>query len=86
MAGLQENNKLALAKIEADYKNLMQVNSSAGELYQQSVKNITDIIGNTELDSAAKDAAINQQLSYLKSGMNMFGSINNLNLSSILNF
>ncbi|MDR1613679.1 MAG: hypothetical protein LBT97_12985 [Planctomycetota bacterium] len=83
---MQETNKLQLADIEASYKTVMQLNASAGELYQQSVKNITDIIGNKDLDSDAKDAAINQQLNYLKQGMNMFGSINNINISSMLNF
>ena len=83
---MQEQNKLQLADIEASYKTLMQANASAGELYQQSVKNITDIINNTDLDATAKDAAITQQLGYLKDGMEMFGAINNLNLSALLNF
>ena len=86
MQQMQENNKLQLADIEASYKTLMQLNASAGELYQQSVKNITDIIGNKDLDSEAKDAAIEHQLNYLKQGMNMFGAINNINLSSMLQF
>ena len=83
---MQEQNKLQLADIEASYKTLMQANASAGELYQQSVKNITDIINNPDLNATAKDAAITQQLGYLKDGMEMFGAINNLNLSALLNF
>jgi hypothetical protein len=83
---MQEENKLRLADIEASYKTLMQTNASAGELYQQSVKNITDLITNPDLDAEAKDAAITQQLGYLKDGMEMFGAINNLNLTSLLNF
>lgn len=83
---LDQNNKLQLADVEASYKTLMQTNSSAGELYQQAVKNITDITKDTALDSTAKQAAVNQQLSYLKDGLNMFGAINNLDLTKLLTF
>lgn len=83
---LDQSNKLQLADIEASYKTLMQANASAGELYQQSIKNITDITKDPDLNAAAKQAAIEQQTSMLRTGLDMFGKLNNLNLVDLLTF
>lgn len=86
IAQLDQNTKIGLADIEANYKTLMQANSTAGQLYQQTVKNITDLINNKDLDATARQTAIDQQVGMLKTGMGMFGSINNLNLAGLLDF
>lgn len=74
-----------LANIEANYKTLMQSSASAQELYQQSLKNMTDILMNKDLDYNGKQAALNNQYALLRDGMNVLGSINNLNLRDLLN-
>jgi hypothetical protein len=83
---LDLNNRTELANIEANYKNLMQTNASAYQTWQQSLKNISDIQQNADMDAATKQAAINEQTSLLKNSFNMLGSMNNLNLSGMLNF
>jgi hypothetical protein len=45
-----------LANIEANYKNQMQASASAGEIFQQVTKNISDILANPDLSAfATKD-------------------------------
>lgn len=68
------NSRESLANIEANYKQLMQVNSSAGSLYEQVMKNISDIQGNKDI--ADKNGAIQSQLSWLRSGMGMIQNLN----------
>lgn len=83
---LDLNNRTELANIEANYKNLMQTNSSAYSTWQQSLKNISDIQQSPDLDAATKQAAVNEQTALLKNSFNMLGAMNNLNLSGLLNF
>lgn len=68
------NSREQLAGIEADYKQIMQVNSSAGTLYEQAMKNISDI--QTNKDIGDKQTAINSQLAWLRSGMQMIQNLN----------
>jgi hypothetical protein len=78
--------KKQLMDIEAGYKTLMQSEASASSLYQQSVKNISEIMMNPDLDAAAKTAAVNNQNSLLQSGMKIIGKMSNLNLDDLLTF
>lgn len=75
-----------LSDIEASYKTLMQSEASASSLYQQSVKNISEIMMNPDLTAAAKTAAVNNQNSLLQTGMKIIGKMGNLNLDSLLTF
>ena len=84
---LDMTNRTQLAGIESTYKTLMQANSSAGSLYQQSVKNITDIQASPDMDAATKASAITNQLSYLKTGVGLIEKMNNMaGLDEILAF
>lgn len=84
---LDMDNRTALANIEANYKTLMQANSSAGELYQQAVKNITDIQGNKDMTDAAKTSAISNQLAYMKTGISMISKMDNIpGLADLITF
>lgn len=83
---LDLNNRTELANIEANYKNLMQANSSAYTTWQQTLKNISDIQQNADMEAGTKQAAVNEQTALLKNSFNMLGSMNNLNLSGLLNF
>jgi len=74
LQAMDVNSRETLANIEADYKQIMQVNSSAGSLYEQAMKNITDIQGNKDI--ADKTTAVNSQLAWLKSGMQMIQNLN----------
>lgn len=71
---LDINSREQLANIEANYKQLMQVNSSAEAMYSQVMKNISDIQNNKDI--ADKETAINSQMSWLNSGMQMIQNLN----------
>lgn len=74
LKSLDINSREQLANIEANYKQLMQVNSSAENMYNQVMKNISDI---QMSDSVAdKASAINSQLAWLRSGMTMVQNLN----------
>jgi len=83
---LQSQTSQTLANIQATYQTTMQTSSSASQLYQQSVKNITAIAQDPTLDATSKQAAIAQQTQMLNDGMNLFGQLNNLGIGQILSF
>jgi hypothetical protein len=74
LKAMDVNSREQLANIEANYKQLMQVNSSAENMYNQVMKNISDIqMSDTVADKAS---AINSQLAWLRSGMTMVQNLN----------
>ena len=74
LKAMDVNSREQLANIEANYKQLMQVNSSAENMYNQVMKNISDIqMSDTVAD---KGSAINSQLAWLRSGMTMVQNLN----------
>jgi hypothetical protein len=83
---LDQSNKLQLADIEASYKVLMQSEASAMTIYQQSVKNISEILMNPDLTPAAKTAAVANQNTLLSTGMKLIGKMSGLNLDELLTF
>lgn len=83
---LDQGNRLQLADIEASYKTVLQSEASAGTLYQQSVRNISDILQNPDLTPEAKTAAVANQNELLKTGLNILGKIGGLNLDGLLQF
>jgi uncharacterized protein YecA (UPF0149 family) len=83
---MDQDTRKQLADIEASYKVLMQSEASAMTLYQASVKNISEILMNPDLTAAAKTAAVNNQNSLLKTGMNIIGKMSGLNLEDLLTF
>lgn len=68
------NSRETLGAIEANYKTLMQTNSSASDLYTQVMKNISDI--NMSIDVEDKATAIQSQMAYLNSGLTMIENLN----------
>lgn len=62
-----------LIDVEATYKNQMQASASANDLYVNITKNIATIMADPNLDTAAKQAAVNIQKDYLKSGLDIIG-------------
>lgn len=83
---MDQETRKQLADIEASYKVLMQSESSASSLYQQSVKNISEILMNPDLTAAAKTAAVNNQNQLLQTGMKIIGKMSGLNLDALLTF
>ena len=71
MKTLDANNKESLMNIEANYKSLMQGSSSASGMYEQMLKNLADISASKDMDAGAKSTAIQNQLTYLRTGMTM---------------
>ena len=78
MKTLDANNKETLMNIEANYKTLMQANSSASGMYEQMLKNLSDISASKDMDAAAKAAATQNQLTYLSTGMTMIQNMNGI--------
>lgn len=76
MKTLDANNKESLMNIEANYKTLMQANSSASGMYEQMLKKLSDIQTNRDTDATTKSTAIQNQLTYLRTGMTMLQNMN----------
>lgn len=70
------NSREQLANIEANYKQLMQTNSSAENIYSQVMKNVSDIQNNKDI--ADKETAINSQMGWLRSGLTMISNLNGI--------
>lgn len=85
IAGTQAETTLAAANIEADYKTLMQTSASASDLYRSMMPGLLAISQDQNMDAASKQTAIDNQIKTLKSGMAMLGSLNGINLDSLLN-
>jgi hypothetical protein len=75
---LDVNSREDLMNIEANYKTLMQANSSASGMYEQMLKNLSDIQGNKDMDAGTKASAIQNQLTYLRTGMTMLQNMNGI--------
>jgi hypothetical protein len=67
----------SLATTESEFKQLMQTSASASDLFQQTLKNINDLVMNGDLDAAAISAGTTNQLNNLKSGMAVLDVLNN---------
>ena len=74
-----------LAEVEANYKTLMQTSQGANDLYQQTLKNMTDIMMSKDLDAGGKQQALNNQYALLRDGMGIIGAVGNMNLKDLLN-
>lgn len=83
---LDQANKIQLANIQATYQGDMQANQGSSTLFNTTMSAINNIQQSTTMDAATKQASINQQVSLLKSGLALQGSIANLNLTGVLNF
>jgi len=83
---LGDQTKVTLANVEADYKTLMQTSSSAADMYRQVQDAISKVVGDTNMNAAAKAAAINGYMGNLKTALNLVASINGVDLGDLLNF
>ena len=81
---MNQNTQVQLANIEASYKSQIQASQNSTDLYQQTTKNIADLMANPDLDPAAKQAAIDAQTSNLQSGLDLIKSVTSSDVASIL--
>ena len=56
----------------------MQTNSGATGMYEQMLKNLADIQGNKDMDADTKANAIQNQLTYLRTGMSMLQNMSGI--------
>jgi hypothetical protein len=76
-----------LAATEATYKNQMQASASANEIFQQTTKNIADIMANPDLDTTAKQKAVDTQKSYLQGSMTILSATSGIpGLKNLITF
>ena len=85
-ANLDVASKSALTNLEASYKTLIQSTASAQAVQQQLTQNLANVQNNKDLDPAARQVAINQQVDLAKDSMNLIGAMNNLNMDGLLTF
>jgi hypothetical protein len=71
------NSRESLANIEANYKTLLQANASASGMYEQYLKNISDI-SQSDIDAGAKANSIANQVGYLRAGLQMVSNMNSI--------
>jgi hypothetical protein len=81
--GMDSETKLQLAQIEANYKTLMQTSASGADLYKSSIASIAQILQNTDMDEAAKSAAIADITGMLNGSLDLVGAISNLDLPEL---
>ena len=74
-----------VARIEADYKTLMQSSASAAEFMLNINNEISDIL-QSSLSSTAKNTAVTKMLDMMESGMEVIGQVGGLDLNSLLNY
>jgi hypothetical protein len=76
-----------LAATEAAYKNQMQASASANDIFGQVSANISNIMMNGDLDTAAKQKAVDAQKSYLQAAMNVLSVTSSIpGLNNLITF
>lgn len=87
-AGLQHlKNQMEIEKNALDNraKLLMQGNDSVKSLFSTTQQNITNIMLNKDMDAAAKDKAVQEQLNMLRTSMALVGTLaGDVNLTGLL--
>ena len=83
---LDQANKVQLASIEAAYKNEMQANVTASSLFSDTMNALSIIQKDTTMNAETKQRNIDQMVQMLDAGLNMAGTIANLNLGGALDF
>lgn len=81
---LDNDNRVKLAQMEMDYKELVVQNEGAAGLYDTYQKALNGILLNNTLDAANKQKAIDSTFAAMQDGMGMYSSIAGLNLGDIL--
>ena len=83
---LNAQNQVAVQTLMNNNAQLLQSNQSASTLFNTAMQQLNNIQQNTTMNAATKQQNINQTIQMLQAGVNMQGSISNLNLGGTLNF
>jgi len=75
MAKLDQENKIAFAQLEKDHQLTLQNNTSATNMYNQTMQSISQIASNPELSPEQQKAGVNYQYQLLEQGLKLIGSI-----------
>lgn len=75
-----------LAEIEANYKQLMQANSSTAAVFNESMGQIATILRDPSTSAEQKESAVSSVNALLQSSLAVSGAISNLDLGALLNF
>ena len=78
--------KTQLANIDADYKTLIQTSASAGQIYNQTIGEVSKILNNADMDAATKQNNVNGLLGNMERALNFVGSINGVDVTDLLTF
>lgn len=84
--GLRGDQATTLAGIEANYKNLIQANASAGSYYQTFTNNMMAVMADPNLSAEQKQAGVDKLTQLLQGNLAMVGAIANIDLSGTLDF
>lgn len=82
IASMQSENQMGIAKLQSDtqkalqateqlYKKDIAITEYGGNLYRTTVAAVNEILTNPDLDTAAKQAAIDMQIEMLKAGLTL---------------
>jgi hypothetical protein len=78
VASMDNTTRIQLSNIDGTYKQLLQTNQSAANLYDQALTSIASI-NMSSLSPEAKTSAINFQTATLRDGLNALQNVGNLN-------
>lgn len=78
--------KMELTNLDGQYRTLLQTSASAQGIFSSFTNAMTQLMLSTGLTPEAKASAMGNQITMLKAGMDVLGSIGNLDLGSLVNF
>lgn len=86
LANVDAANKKDVANIEANYHQLLQTSQDAQQLFSQYSATISQIMTDTNTAAFQKQEAVNKLTGMLQAGLQIIGSISNVDLTSLLDF
>jgi len=84
LANMDTDSKTKLAQIDADNRQLLQTNISAANIYAQYAQAVSQILQSKDMDAAAKQAAVDNQLAIMQQTLKAIGQVSGLDLSKYL--
>lgn len=86
LVGLDGQIKTTLANIDADYKTLIQASASAGQIYNQTLSEVSKILNNSDMDAATKTNNVSALFGKMETALNFVSSINGVDVTDLLTF
>ena len=77
---------VALANIEANYKQLIQSSDSASKFYSETARDIGAVMANPDTSAEQKAVAVSKLSDVLQSGLTVIGQIGNIDIAGLLDF